>query len=562
MGRPKSLRAIDLYSGVGGWSLGLQLAGIKVVASYERSVAANRTNNRNNRHGVHTVDIRTLRLSELPQDIDVVVGSPPCTQFSFANRGGNGNIADGLVDLIKFLKIVDYIKPKHWAMENVPRVAKIIEKEIQPGGKLRAFAHLLKSVHVVNMEDFGLPQRRRRCIAGNFDFQLLETYKAVAASKSLGEVVSALRFHQVKDPLYGIKIKKSEVTDHVVEDFLNEEEIKINKANKSNHPVYNRMPFPDSLTRSSRTITATSTRVSRESIIIRNPETPSRFRRLTVRESACLQGFPINYQFFGINYHDRMEMVGNAVPPLFSYLVAHAFRHTTAERVKRLEDVATRFRAPEDKPERLSPPKCGTKFHPCRTFRFAIPNLHMKSGVRFELANAFQGDNTSWAVKFYFGSSKFIETIKLDHALYAAIARALPSSVLSLIRQELDLVSSTCRAADVEHMQNVWAHRGPGDTHPFDLLDQLSVSGKNIEAVLRINRAASEECIEVALKHQFTKAYTKITGIDKLRRLAPTTLAGLMIGSLANMALAPHSKTSDAEHRIAGLEHSSLEYAP
>jgi DNA (cytosine-5)-methyltransferase 1 len=30
-----TVRAIDLYSGVGGWSLGLRLAGVEVVASYE-----------------------------------------------------------------------------------------------------------------------------------------------------------------------------------------------------------------------------------------------------------------------------------------------------------------------------------------------------------------------------------------------------------------------------------------------------------------------------------------------------------------------------------------------
>lgn len=38
-----ALRAIDLYSGVGGWSLGMRLAGINVVASYERWGPANET---------------------------------------------------------------------------------------------------------------------------------------------------------------------------------------------------------------------------------------------------------------------------------------------------------------------------------------------------------------------------------------------------------------------------------------------------------------------------------------------------------------------------------------
>src|ERR1700741_3407116 len=94
--QPNGPRAIDLYSGVGGWSLGLRLAGIEVIASYDIWGEANETNFKNHGHLVQTVDIRRLDFGELPKSIDVVVGSPPCTQFSYSNRGGDGDIADGL----------------------------------------------------------------------------------------------------------------------------------------------------------------------------------------------------------------------------------------------------------------------------------------------------------------------------------------------------------------------------------------------------------------------------------------------------------------------------------
>src|SRR5690242_8667000 len=110
----KNLRAIDFYSGVGGWGLGLRLAGIDLVASYDLSGAANETNFKNNHHRAETVDIRRLRLAELPSSIDIIVGSPPCTQFSYSNRGGGGNIEDGLKDIIKFLSIVDHVRPRFW----------------------------------------------------------------------------------------------------------------------------------------------------------------------------------------------------------------------------------------------------------------------------------------------------------------------------------------------------------------------------------------------------------------------------------------------------------------
>src|SRR5690606_16800778 len=115
-------------------------------------------------------------LENLPKEIDMVVGSPPCTQFSFSNRGGSGNIADGLEDIKMFLTIVDHLKPRVWAMENVPRVAKIIEAELREGGALEDFLHLGCVTHIIDMAEYGLPQRRRRCIAGNFDNELLQSY--------------------------------------------------------------------------------------------------------------------------------------------------------------------------------------------------------------------------------------------------------------------------------------------------------------------------------------------------------------------------------------------------
>jgi|SRR5947207_2642870 len=125
------LTAIDLYGGIGGWALGLRMAGVDVIASYEWWPAAADTSRKNLNHEVHQVDIRTLDVSSLPQGIDFVVGSPPCTQFSYSNRGGNGDITDGLKDIEKFLQIVEAIRPRYWVMENVPRVAGILDRELR-----------------------------------------------------------------------------------------------------------------------------------------------------------------------------------------------------------------------------------------------------------------------------------------------------------------------------------------------------------------------------------------------------------------------------------------------
>jgi DNA (cytosine-5)-methyltransferase 1 len=154
----------------------------------------------------------------------------------------------------------------------------------------------------------------------------LQSYEKRATPRTLGDVVKAFASKKLHDPVYGQPLKKALLRGHVLEDFLNEEEVRINKASKLNHPIYNRMPFPDSLERSSRTLTATSTRVSRESVVIRDTQAPSRFRRLTIRESASLQGFPITFQFFGKSFHQCVEMVGNAFPPLLAFYIAQAIK--------------------------------------------------------------------------------------------------------------------------------------------------------------------------------------------------------------------------------------------
>jgi DNA (cytosine-5)-methyltransferase 1 len=51
------------------------------------------------------------------------------------------------------------------------------------------------------------------------------------------------------------------------------------------------------------------------------PVHPKEHRSITVREAACITGFPLDYKFFG-NHSKRCEHVGNAVPPALSAALA------------------------------------------------------------------------------------------------------------------------------------------------------------------------------------------------------------------------------------------------
>ncbi|HEX6860901.1 MAG TPA: DNA cytosine methyltransferase [Caulobacteraceae bacterium] len=527
------LRAIDLYSGVGGWSCGLAMADLDVVASFEHWPVANKTNRHNNRHSTYTVDIRTLPVSQLPRNIDVVVGSPPCTEFSYSNRGGAGDLKDGLKDIVAFLGIVDFLRPRWWVMENVPRAADVVAKELGHRGKLARFRHLGVQSIVLNAEDYGLPQRRRRALIGNINFDLLKSYCGVLESHTLGDVIAGLGSSPAVDPHYGLSCERSALIDHDIEAFLDDEEVRINEAAKAYHPIYNSMPFPDQLERAARTVTATCTRVSRESIIVEDPDRKGAFRRLTVRERAALQGFPITYQFYGGTHAQKLKMVGNAMPPLLAYLVGNALKGTPKERLSSPNlRVPTR---PVVDPPKTCPDVVAKKFPPTRTFRFAIPNLHLKSGVRFELANSHSCNRTDWAISFLFGSSVSIYRLSLDANAKADVLASLPEERIDVVTPKLLCLSRYLGSCDITRMQAVWSHRGPGGTRPFDLLDELGRIAGELEGSLATCPAhILEGAIKVVLDRQFGSKSEALTGVSKLLRHAPKVCAGILTGATAN----------------------------
>jgi DNA (cytosine-5)-methyltransferase 1 len=547
-----TLRAIDLYSGIGGWSLGLRMAGIEVISSYEWWNKAARTNMRNNGHAAFEVDIRGLALEDLPKDIDIVVGSPPCTQFSFANRGGNGDIEDGLKDVEKFLEIVDYVKPKFWAMENVPRTAEIIADRLRTGGTLERFAKLLPNILIVDMAEWGLPQGRKRCIVGNFDLGLLYHYRNFTKSRHLRDVVEALNQATVTDPIYGTRLNHNRLTDHRVEDFLSVEEARLNREGKAHHPVYNNMSFPDLLDRPSRTITATCTRVSRESVVIEDLEYPGRYRRLSVRERGCLQGFPITYQFYGDSYAEKLKMIGNAVPPLMTFYIAQAMLETRPDEVLTPREAIKTFVPPTEVPKFTLPDKPGSIYPAGRRFRLAIPGLRFKSGVRFELANGSSPGEISWHVGFYFGDSKNIQKIELNERLLAEIeAHAAIQHSRKHIAVVREAIKHTLFQTNSYELQQMWTHVTKKGTHPFAIVDQLGMLASDLENYFVDDNVNAAEVILDVFRD-------RDRGVTKILRHSVAVLAGLIIGSVANsvfhdelfMSLGASSRTKDSLRNV------------
>ncbi len=546
MDKIRSMKAIDLYAGIGGWSLGLKLAGIEVVRSFEWWRPAALTHSSNLKGDVQVVDIRKMPLDllSLPDgsSIDVVVGSPPCTQFSYANRGGSGDLADGLVDIQRFMEVVRLVQPKFWAFENVPRVAKVVEKEARKGGALEQYGDLLQNaeMQIVDMSNFGVPQRRKRCIIGNLPFELLASYQEVSPSVTLGDVLSAI--HEQNDPVYR-RVTTEPVTDVEREDFLSDEEARFNRDMKRAHPVYNGMEFPEPLNRTSRTITATCTRVSRESLIVGDTTHEGKFRRLSVRERASLQGFPVDYQFHGSTHAEKLKMIGNAIPPAFTYFVAHSMLGTPPTSVPALsKQVASRY-IERSKPIETKPDRVGKTYPETRRFRFSVPNLRFKSGTRFELSNV--SDPYDWQVRFFFGDSKRIREHVFDFEQMLAVGEGLEADLPQLLEHTLRSASVHLPSETSSDLQLLWSHRVKG-TSAFLFLDKLGEIASSILASdlwLETADGTFEVLLETLLTEQEGE---KPIGLAKLKRNARSIIAGAVLAVATNESLRANPKRSVA----------------
>jgi DNA (cytosine-5)-methyltransferase 1 len=527
------MRAIDLYSGVGGWSCGLQMCGVEIVKSYEIDRDAIKTNQLNSGHDCVQCDILQLDLDSLPKDIDIVVGSPPCTQFSFSNRGGQGNLEKGLQHIQKFLEVVDYLKPRWWVMENVPRTIKIVRECFSEGGAFHKFAHLQPQFFKAKAELFGTPQRRRRALIGNIDFNALAR-REMDKFIPLEAVVEAISESKttVADPVYGFTLPRSSIADLAIEENLDAEEERINRSLKTSHHIYNKMNFPENEKVPARTLTATCTRVSRESIVVRDRRDPSGFRRLSIRERASLQGFPITYEFYAKSYGGKIKQIGNAIPPTLSFAVGCVMTGYDSEKTGHASSIVRKSSmAVESRPAEYTFERKRV-YTENRSYRFAIDGYNFGSGVRFELTNKGSIDSrTQWECKFWFGTAKKILELPLNHEIVSFLDNSLDLHTRPAV---LNLEGKLKRFDGIA-LQRVWSHRGPAGLHPFQLSDILTEHGLELRSEIAGQGALQSNLPETIFREFGPDPAYSINPRGKLAANVSLLLSGLYICSKFNV---------------------------
>lgn len=373
----KSHTVLDIFCGAGGFSEGFRQQGFSIVRGVDRWQPAIDTFNHNFNLSFSKKNILDLRKSikeieDLP-DTEIIIGSPPCVSFSHSNLSGKADKKSGVLLTEIFLRIVAVkkfkknSKLKAWLMENVANSTNYLnnyytfkdlnlthwakKNNLSPDKK----AIILEGNQaVVNSAEYGSPQKRYRVISGelivksgsklvnghlpvppkthgeqNTQNELPNFYTVSCIKNGLPTPNSLKSDRLFRDPQYPtIELKVSDLTDHFYDTGLYKCEWEYSEYSKTNHPYMGKMSFPENEDRPSRTITATKIGSSREAIIYRsefNRVGDGEFRTPTVREAACIMGFPTTYQFTG-SESTKWRLVGNAVCPSVSRAFAKQLR--------------------------------------------------------------------------------------------------------------------------------------------------------------------------------------------------------------------------------------------
>lgn len=384
----KKFRVISLFSGAGGMDLGFINAGFDIVWANDFFKEAVESYKKNISEDIVFGDITKINSSEMPDDIDLVIGGFPCQGFSVANT--KRSMKDERNFLYKeMLRVIKDKNPKFFVAENVKgilsmekgKVIEMIKKDFESLG-YKVDARLL------NAAEYGVPQARERVVIIGNRLGLENPYptpthwvdsKKYTSKKGLKKPITVkdtigflsdirlsdypikledgtmiynhMAATNVYDKFWGRKYKvnqadicdylklwrdKSGYTTKKVDDHFGYKYTAGHWFRKDNHS--GSIPKPSDwwelkkiLGFDSKYDKKVTTMVEKEikfeqSLRITNWDRPSdtitatspeihvnKERRLSARECAMLQTFPMDYQFVG-SLNVVYRQIGNAVP--------------------------------------------------------------------------------------------------------------------------------------------------------------------------------------------------------------------------------------------------------
>ena len=351
-----SYNMIDLFCGCGGFSLGFQQAGFNVrlgidlwrdaLVTYSRNIPDSLVLNEDIINVNGDAIIKLLGLT--CDDIDVIVGGPPCQGFSVSGKRNEGDPRNSLYK--SFVSIVRSIKPKVFVMENVPGLVRLFNGKAMES-VVADFATLGYNVtyKILSADSYGVPQQRRRVfIVGINKKKIKATAEFVFPVQSYGNR-TGMAFLTCKDAISDLdfvpddQVLGEDIYYQIPAESSYQQKMRSGSTRLLNHSITlhaartkeiiamvpdgsNYKALPQELW-STRKVHIAWTRMdsSKPCFTIdtgHNHHFHYRANRVpTVRESARIQSFPDTFEFIGIKT-SQLKQVGNAVPPLLAEVIA------------------------------------------------------------------------------------------------------------------------------------------------------------------------------------------------------------------------------------------------
>ena len=328
MNNKKKITYIDLFSGAGGFSLGFDNAGFENIFSIHIKGEFAKTYQHNfPSHNLVVKDICELTEKEIleltkGQEVDVIIGGPPCQGFSMAGNIGRKFTEDPRNSLFKeFARVIDVVKPKTFVMENVARLythnngetRKEIFQIFQKMG-YRVQCEILNSSH------YGVPQIRKRIIfiGTRLDGEIVFPKKDTKNIKTVKDAIG--HFPSLSSG------QKSNVLNHIAMNHSAQMLAKMafvkDGGDRKDIPQNIRPKSGDARKYIRYKSDAPSVCITGD---MRKVFHYSQNRALTVRELASIQSYPDTFEFLGSSIAQQQQ-IGNSVPPLMALAIANAVK--------------------------------------------------------------------------------------------------------------------------------------------------------------------------------------------------------------------------------------------
>lgn len=322
------LKLVSLFSGCGGMDLGFKQAGYDIVFANDIDNDAVATY-RDNIGEIVQKDIREIHEDEIPE-CDILTGGFPCQPFSSA--GNRKGVADERGTLFhECIRIIRKRQPKIVLFENVRGILSI--KNMDGSKLIDEIERIMdESGYNVNYKllkasDYGVPQNRYRVIIVGIRKDLNKRFVFPKPLKSedltLGSVLDNLDPNLPNNEHWRLSPQSQEIIPYITEggswkDIPYDKLPERMKRIRDNIKKYKSPNFYRRYSRTEICGTITAAATPENCGIIH----PTEDRRFTVREVARIQSFPDDFVFSANNISGKYKVIGNAVPPKLSYILA------------------------------------------------------------------------------------------------------------------------------------------------------------------------------------------------------------------------------------------------